>query len=182
MFASQSPTTLSYQKDGSQQVIALAKQAADAVGLQWKESNALVLRRGPYIITAGLEEPAATATPFALHGKFIPLFDSQLPVVTDFEVTAGKRSVLVDLENMPKGHESVVAASCRIRGETHNAQTLRFKADGIEKSNAVVCVALATRPRQVLVAGKPTPVDYTDGILRLHFTNSATQIDVEIER
>ena len=177
-----SPATLSYRKDGSSQVVTAVKEAAGTAGIEWKESSALVLRRGPYIIAAGLEEPAMTAKPLTLHGKFIPLFDPQLPVVTDFEVTAGKRAVLVDLGNMRGGHEGIVAAACRIRDENNSSRALKFKADGIEGSNAVVCIALSTRPRQVQLAGKPTPVDYTGGILRLHFINSATAIDVVIER
>ena len=34
----------------------LARRAAEAVGLKWQESRALVLRRGPYVIAAGLDE------------------------------------------------------------------------------------------------------------------------------
>jgi hypothetical protein len=50
------------------------------VGLSWTETNALALRRGPYLIAAGLDESIPNAASFVLHGRFIDLFDAQLPV------------------------------------------------------------------------------------------------------
>jgi hypothetical protein len=51
-----SPAALSHRKDGGEVVRGFARQAAGAVHLPWKESDALVLRRGPYIIGAGLDD------------------------------------------------------------------------------------------------------------------------------
>src|SRR5665213_1991983 len=62
---------LPYEKDGAAAIRKLAHQGASAVKLQWKETNALVLRRGPYIVAAGLDESVTGAKPRVLHGHFI---------------------------------------------------------------------------------------------------------------
>ena len=48
----------------------LARQAAAAVKLEWKETSALVMRRGPYLIAAGLDESLPDAQP-VLKGNFV---------------------------------------------------------------------------------------------------------------
>jgi hypothetical protein len=185
LLESASPAALTYQADGAAKVRALAQQAAGAVGLAWKESNALVLRRGPYVIASGLEESLVGAKPVALEGRFIPLFDAGLPVVKRAELPAGRRSVLVDLDAFPRGHEGVVAAACRVREERVSAEGVRFRADGVAESQGVVCVALAAAPKEVRVKGRPAEAgsyEYADGVLRVRFTNAAEGFEVEIRR
>jgi hypothetical protein len=181
LFETASPTTLANEIGGGDRVRSLARQAAKAVGLEWKQSSALVLRRGPYVIAAGIEQ-AADAKPVSLHGRFIPLFEAGLPVVSSIEIYPGMRSVLVDLDAMPKGHEGVVAAACRIRGEIIAADAIRLQADGVEQSDAVLCVALSRKPRQVLFDGKAADFEYADGILRLRFVNTVAPRKIEIDR
>ena len=91
LFESASPAALTYQPDGSDHIRSFAKQAAEAVKLPWKESGALVLRRGPYLIAAGLQETGADLSPVTLHGRLISLFDPTLSVVKEFSVASGRR-------------------------------------------------------------------------------------------
>lgn len=179
-----SPAALTYQPDGAAKVRDLTQKAAAAVGLTWKESNALVLRRGPYVIASGLEESLADTKPFTLDGRFIPLFDAAMPVVKRFELPPGRRAVLVDLDAL-KGREGVVAAACRVRGEKILPDKIQFRADGVADSSAVVCVALSAAPKEVTVGGKraePGSYDFADGVLRLRFTNTADGVDIAILR
>ena len=48
-----SPAALTYKEDGAETVRKAVRQAAAAVKLAWKETDSLVLRRGPYLIAAG---------------------------------------------------------------------------------------------------------------------------------
>ncbi|HEY2588248.1 MAG TPA: hypothetical protein VGI81_21065 [Tepidisphaeraceae bacterium] len=183
LFEPASPAALTYQPDGSDRLRALAKQAAEAVKLPWKESPALVLRRGPYLVAAGLEETGTDLPPVVLHGRMISLFDPTFSVVKEFAVTPGRRALLVDLDSMPKGHEGVLAAACRVRGHTVAPDSIRFHADGVAQSPAVVCVAMNNAPRSIDLNGKPIDAsnyEYTDGLLRLRFTNTADGLDVII--
>jgi len=75
-----SRAALSHSKDGGVTVRGLAPQAAAAVNLTWKETNALVLRRGPYIVGAGLDDSVSRAGTFTLHGRIVDLFDARLSV------------------------------------------------------------------------------------------------------
>lgn len=180
-FQMDSPTALANRRGGADRVREMARQAAEAIGLPWKESSALVLRRGPYVIAAGIEQPA-DATPVSLKGRFIPLFQADLPVVKDFPIASSQRALLVDLDAMPGDHVGVVAAACRIRGEAVSSDAVRFRADGVDQSNAVVCVALPGKPRRVLIDGKAADSEYADGILRLRFVNTVQPKNVEIDR
>jgi hypothetical protein len=42
--------------------------AAEAVGVRWSESMALALRRGPYVVAAGLDESVPDAAPITCKG------------------------------------------------------------------------------------------------------------------
>ena len=184
VFASASPAAMTHQKDGANQLRRLCRSAAEPVNLPWSEGNALVLRRGPYLIAAGLDESNSDAPP-VLHGRFIPLFDAQLPLVQEFTVTAGSRALLLDVDALSKEKVGVIAAACRVTGQTVTPQTIRFRADGLEASDAIVRLELPKPPTGVTVDGKARPsdaFDYADGSLRLRFANSAAGVTVEISR
>ena len=59
------PAALTYTAGGGEIVRRAARSAAAAIGLVWSESNALVLRRGPYVIAAGLDESTRDCPSFA---------------------------------------------------------------------------------------------------------------------
>ena len=56
-----SPAALTYEADGGETLRGFARQAAAAIHLPWSETNALVLRRGPYVIAAGLDDSIPNA-------------------------------------------------------------------------------------------------------------------------
>ena len=56
IYNTRSPAALTHQSDGADQVRTLVRRACEAVGLTYHETNYLVLRRGPYIVAAGLDE------------------------------------------------------------------------------------------------------------------------------
>ena len=143
-----SPASLTYRIDGGRRVTSLVHAAADQIGLKWTVSNALVLRRGPYVIAAGLDESIADSQPAVVHGKLVPLFDENLPVVDSYEIKDGTRQLLLDLSTLPKDKVGVVAAACRVRDETVTNESIKFRADGLEGSHAVVRIAMPLRRRR----------------------------------
>lgn len=174
VYAPKSPAKLTHDKDGAEQVRKMARDAMDVSGVAWKEANALVLRRGPYVIAGGLDDAAAQASPVKLTGRFIPLFDAAMPVVTKYDVTPGARALLVDLDRMPS--VGVVAAACRVRDQKIEANALTFAADGQAESNGIVCAKLPSAPKTVTVDGEALKADayeFADGVLRVRFANKA---------
>lgn len=178
-----SPAALTYRQDGASLLRDEARRAARVVGLAWSESNALVLRRGPYVVAAALDESLPGASVPVLRGRFVDVFDAALPVVSSVTLAPGKRALLVDLDAFPRGRARIVAAACRVRDEVITSRSVRFRAEGIGDSTAVVRLLLPRPPRAVLVNGTPLPpqnFDYTDGTLRLRFPNTPDGAAVEI--
>jgi hypothetical protein len=178
---SASPAALTYKEDGAETIRRVVRQAANEGKLAWSESNTLVLRRGPYVIAAGLDE--SVTGPYTLHGRYLNLFDPALAVRRDITIAPGDRMLLLDLDRLSPPVAKVIAAACRVRDEHTDGRTLRFQVDGIGDTNAVVAIAARTAPEEVLVGGKALPVlqyDFADGVVRLRFANSVESEAVEV--
>lgn len=174
-----SPAALTYREDGADQVRALVRRAAGAVGLAYAETNHLVLRRGPYVVAAGLDE-SSPGPPRVLTGRFLDLFDARLPVATEVTLTAGSRCFLLDLDRLRTTGPAVLASSFRVRGAERAADgSFCFHAEGPDRVDAVARVRLDRAPTDVTLDGRPLPPeshDWDDAThtLRLRFPNSAS--------
>src|SRR5262249_52872901 len=130
------------------------------------------LRRGPYVIAAGLDEspanrsnePGSAARAASsgsgdsaairsrdLRGKFVNLFDSELKVQTNLTITAGSRYLLLDLEKIQSRNTAILAASCKIvQGKPNTevwrgvrtAPTLSYFVEGVGGTEAVVLLRI----------------------------------------
>ncbi|MDD2765803.1 MAG: hypothetical protein PHE83_17720 [Opitutaceae bacterium] len=181
--AALSSAALTYQATGADIVRTLARQAAAAVRLEWRESNALALQRGPYVVAAGLDESVPEVQPAVLSGRFVDLFDAELPVRDHVDLAPGKRVLLFDLDAARGTPPHVVAAACRIRSERFDGAALTFTAEGIAETRGVVRVAVPRPPAKVLVAGKPVEdaeYDAASATVRLVFPNTVEPMPVEI--
>src|SRR5205823_3410868 len=185
VFEDRSPSRLSRWDGGAEIVRAAVKQALAHTGQTWTESPALILRRGPYIVAAGLDDFAPTGRAVALKGRFIPLFDAAQPVVHEFNVGAGVRALLVDLDRYPKEYLGVVAAACRVTNQKVTNDSITFDAIGQADTNAVVSLLLPQPPKAVTINGAPLKADafdHHDGVLRLRFPNRAETIHLAVTR
>lgn len=181
VYAAKSPAAISRAKDGADQVRDFTKQAMVATNVEWKETGALVLKRGPYIVAGGLDEKVQGTEPVTLRGRFIPLFDAKLPVITEYKVTPGARGLLVDLDAMPK--VGVVAAACRYGETTITDNAIAFATDGQADTNGVVCVKVPAEPKTVTLNGTPLAAgayDYADGLVRIRMANAPDVTRVKI--
>jgi hypothetical protein len=179
-----SPAALTYRADGGDTVRAFARQAAEAVHLPWSETNALVLRRGPYIVSAGLDASIPSATPVTLHGRFVDLFDADLPVRSSVTLAPGTRDLLVDLAYNATSAPRVVAAACEVHDVRSTPRELTFTATGIADTTAAIRIQAQRKPTSVSIAGHAlAPDDYAidDGTILLRFANSVDPIPIEIK-
>ncbi len=171
----ESPTRLSRDQRGADVVRQAASSSMKAVGLPWTESSALVLRRGPYIVCAGLEKAVPGASAFSLQGHFISLFDPNLATVTTVHIKPADRMLLLDLDAIRS--TGVIAAACRITNEQRVSTSIGFTADGVEGSPGVICLRLVHRPSSVLIDDQECPapkLDWNAGLLRIRFSNRAS--------
>jgi hypothetical protein len=185
LYDTKSPAALSRRADGADHVRALVTTACRAVGVPYRETNYLTLRRGPYLVAAGLDESLADA-PHVLHGHFVNLFDAGLPVLETVRLEPGSRHLLLDLDRPRPAGPSVLASACKVLGaERTAAGSFRFYAEGPATIEAVVCVALPDAPAQVTLDQKPLPVeartwDAQTRSLLIRFPNSASGHWLEI--
>jgi hypothetical protein len=180
-----SPAELTYHKEGAEQIRDLVGRAAGVIGEKWRESNALVLRRGPFVVAAGISESTPGAGVQHLDGRFINLFDSELKTLTRFELTPDTRALLVDINALAAKEPAVAAASCRIRDLQCKSDSVSFTADRMAESQARVLLLMGWAPRSVTINGDALPQEgaiYADGILRLEFSNASGPRRIDILR
>lgn len=178
-----SPAALTYQADGAEQVRSAVRRAAAALKIAWKESNVLVLRRGPYVVAAALDESVPQSKAEFLNGRYVDLFNAKLPVLTRVNLTPGKRALLFDLDKQTRKEPAVVAAACRVDQEELAGNVLKFRTNGIAATEAVVLIASRRTPAEILIANKTLDKNQYDieaGSVRLHFMNTAEPLWVEV--
>ena len=178
-----SPAALSYQANGGDTVRGYARQAVAAIHLPWSETSALVLRRGPYVIAAGLDDSIPNAKPATLHGRFVDLFDANLPVLTSLTLAPGTHDLLFDLNYAPGAAPRVVAAACAIRNIHATPHQLNLYRNRHRRYHGRGAHSVAVKPTRVTIAGQTlAPGDYQmeDGTILLHFANSVEPVSVEI--
>ncbi len=170
------PATLSASASGADQVMAMAKLAAEKLGLKWRESNYLLLQRGPYVIAAGLDE-SISGEPKVLHGRFVNLFDSELRVLDQVALTPGSRYFLRDLDAAPVQDHQLLASACKALPEKSPANTLSFTVESVAQTPAVMLLRAASPPLSITLDGQPVEqVEFSkqDGLLWIRFENEAT--------
>ncbi|MDG3007038.1 hypothetical protein [Paludisphaera mucosa] len=185
IWAEASPAGFSHQREGATEVRKLIEQACGAAKLAYHETNHLVLRRGPYVVAAGLDS-APGESPYILGGRFVDLFDAGLKVIQTVKLDPTRRSLLLDLDRVPAKGPRVLAAACRVTDEAPKGEGLSFFARGPKEITASVRVALPHAPKAVAVAGKPLDAgsqtwDEASKTLLLRFPNSADAVQVTIE-
>lgn len=174
-----SPAALTYKADGSSTVWDLTRRACKAAGQPYQETNFLALRRGPYLVAAGLDESLADS-PRQITGRFIDLFDAQLPILSKVVLTPGSRHLLLDLDRTRARAPAILAAACKTLGRKKMSDgSFRFYAEGPDNIIASVRLSLAAQPRMVLLDDHPLPADalvWDTGTktLLLRFPNAAS--------
>ena len=139
------PAELAARSEGSDQILTVAKRAATQTKLKWRETNYLLLRRGPYVIAAGLDVINSGWSKM-LSGKFVNLFDPELRVQKKILINPGERLFLRDL-NFKSGDESqVLASACKVLQTQRERKSVSFAVEGVAGTPAVVLCALVRHP------------------------------------
>ncbi len=91
IFRRQAPSAIAADPGGAQQILALTRGAAMQIKLPWRQSTALVLRRGPFVIASGLDKPEGTPEPVAatrVASSVVQPLDSPKPTLAAASRTA----------------------------------------------------------------------------------------------
>jgi hypothetical protein len=171
----ENPVALAQNSAGAERVVSLVHRAADQARINWRETNYLLLRRGPYVIASGLDESIAGA-PKVLHGRFINLFYSQLRVQTEIRLEPGSRFLLRDLDATSVSQPEVLESACKALVVKRDDKALSLAVEGVGETPGVVLMQCAKAPQSVTLGGETLKdFDYSekDKLLWIRFTNNA---------
>ncbi len=150
----QDPARLAASAEGDQQIVSATQSAATGCGLKWKETNYLVLRRGPYVVAAGLDESLPQATPRSLPGSFVNLFDPELRVRDGITLQPRARCFLLDLAAQKSTAPQVLASACKALPAGTGSQKLSLTVEGVAGTPAVVLIRAPGKPRTITLASQ----------------------------
>jgi hypothetical protein len=178
LFLRESPNRDIARKPGGDRHLVEAVRTA-ATNLPWRETSSLVLRRGPYIIAAGMDESEAPQQ--TLKGRFIDLFDSELRFRTQVDLGPGTRHFLVDLDRFPG---TVVASAGYAHQEISNDRAWRGTIEGQSGTEGIIFLRTRQAPKSATIDGKDIADIQFDGaarLLRMRFplTSAAQTISVQ---
>jgi hypothetical protein len=169
------PAQLAGSAAGAEQVVSIVQQAAKLAKLKWRETNSLLLRRGPYVIAAGLDESIA-GDPKILQGHFVNLFDPELRAQETIQINPGSRYFLRDLEFGKQGKTQLLASACKAMPLDAPDKSLSYLVEGVAQTPAVMLFRAAHSPTSITLDGQPMAnFEYSknDGLLRIRFENEA---------
>lgn len=177
IFLKESPSGLSRRADG-------AKWLADEIrkgtpNLLWKESSALVLRRGPYVVAAGMDESDSPRQ--TLSGEFVDLFDPALAVQKKVELGPSSRHLLVDLARY---RNAVVASAGYVHPVAATKERWEGTIEGIARTQGVLLLRTPGKPASASLDGKPLSVEAYDAkrhLLWLRFPLQSTPQTIKVQ-
>lgn len=176
------PANLSTSAAGAERVVNTVKLAAGVIGLKWQEKNYLLLRRGPYVIAAGMDESIA-GQPRELAGRFVNLFDSTLSVQTNLTINPGSRQFCLDLDMAQTGKTHLLASACKALLKTTTRKEISFTVEGVAHTPAIVLLESSKRPQSVTLNGKKLEAfEYSakEKLLWIHFENETSPRELVI--
>lgn len=180
----ENPAAFARNAGGDARLAAVVKLAAEKAGLIWRETNYLTLRRGPYLVAAGLEEGVA-GEPKALGGRLINLFDPELRVQGAVTLAPGTRALLLDLDKVgPATGPKVIASACRALLGKSDEHAESWTVEGVGDTPAVVLIQTDKPPQTVHLEGKPLDsftYDAANRLLYVHFSNEARPRALSVE-
>lgn len=179
----ENPANLAASAEGDTRLIQAIKQAAARVRLKWRETNHLLLRRGPYLIAAGLDESASDA-PKELHGRFVNLFDPQLRFTDAVKLIPGSRAFLLDLKAAHGNEPRVLASACKALPKSSSGKQLVLTVEGVGNTPAIVLLHAPKPPRAITLTGQPLKdfaYSAAERLLWLRFPNETSPRELEVQ-
>ena len=178
----ENPVKFAASVEADAKLAGVVKMAASKAGLEWKETNYLCLRRGPYVIGAGLDE-SVTGASKSLEGRFVNLFDPELKVQRSVTLTPGSRLFLLDLDRLKSPEPKLLASACQAVPLKSDGR-LAWTVEGVGDTPAILLLSSPKAPRSIQLDQKPLDsfaYDAAEGLLYVRFPNEARPQVLNVE-
>jgi hypothetical protein len=152
-WARESPVAYASTWSGSVRFADLAATAVRRAGLTWTTASAMVLRRGPYVIAAGLDESPIGGAPKVLKGHFVNLFDPELRVQESIQLSEGVHVFLRDLDAEAPGEPKLLAAAGKAQAVDAPRGCSAWAVEGVGNTQSIILLRSARRPTRVDLDG-----------------------------
>lgn len=169
------------EKGGDTKLMETVREAYGKLDIK----NSFYLERGCYTLAAVVDESEAGDSPLTLKGKFIDLFDPELPVLREKTVKPGEQAFLFDLSRVKdKKQPQVLAAASRQYDEQRTVNSYSFVAKSPAQTSNVMRILLPKKAKSVKVEGtKDCTWDWNSNDLNtllLKFENNPDGVKVNI--
>jgi hypothetical protein len=171
----ESPVRSAESVESEGRLVEAARIGAKKAGVDWRETNYLMLRRGPYVIAAGLDESVGGESK-TISGRFVNLFDPDLQVRKEAKLDPGTRWFLLDLDAEQGAEPRVLASACRSLATRRDDGSLLIRVEGVGETPAVVLARADRAPKSVTIEGQTlTTVQYSaeERLLWVRFVNQS---------
>jgi len=162
---------------------ALVREGLAKLGVDWKPSSRLILDRGPYTVTAIMEE-SADLSPYTLEGRYVNLYETDLPIVTNPSLEPGSVGLWYNLGMLDKTETAkVIAAAARLEKLKVTSRSCSFVAKGPAESDCVIRMYVAKPPKSVSAGDVPVTYEYDEpsSTMLLRFANSPDGVHVMVK-
>jgi hypothetical protein len=178
----QNPAAIAASPTGSDSLMAVLRPATKLARLAWRETNYLLLRRGPYLIASGLDE-SGEGEPKILKGRFINLFDPKLQLQKTVTLAPSTRLFLRDLDFNRKGPTVVLASAGKALPVNQDKTSLTLVVEAVANTPGVVLLSAPGAPRTITLAGQAVN-DYeyspAEKLLWIRFPNASTPRELAV--
>jgi len=148
------PAAFTRSAEKAARLVTLLKRAVEHTGAKLVERNHLLLRRGPYILAACLDE-SVSPDPLELTGRFVNLFDANLPVLTKVTIAPKRQAFLLDLDKVQGDPPIALASAGRIESWKPTKRALTYTTTSIADVKIATRLLLPDEPKSVTINGKP---------------------------
>ena len=155
------PAKICLSRELAQEYRYKVKDALESLGLSWEFRNDLTLHRGPYIISAVMDE-SVTDEKKVWEGLFAYLGENDYPVITHKEIGPDETALLFDFNTIREDAFRVIGTSARVLDAQTDDGGFQLKLKTADKIRAFTRVRLPQKASAALAVdeqGQHVPME-----------------------
>ena len=155
------PAKICLSRELAQEYRYKVKDALESLGLSWEFRNDLTLHRGPYIISAVMDE-SVTDEKKVWEGLFADLGENDYPVITHKEIGPDETALLFDFDTIREETFRVIGTSARVLDAQTDDGGFQLKLKTADKIRAFTRVRLPQKASAALAVdeqGQHVPME-----------------------